>query len=490
MGDESAGSADGVEQHEVIIIGAGVCGIYMLHRMLAAGVDATVLEAGEGPGGTWYWNRYPGARFDSESYSYGYSFDEEILEEWNWTEHFAAQPETLRYLNFVVDKLNLRNHMQFGCKVVSAAFDESASGWDILLEDGRRLRATFLITAIGMLSAATLPRIEGVERFEGLSFHTYYWPQEPVELEGKRVAVIGTGATGVQVIAEIADKVADLTVYQRRPNWCAPLNNSTISPEEMAEIRSRYDEIFQKISETPGSFLHGPDYRAFDEVSEEERHEGLMECLQTFTRIWHERKGREPSFDLISLLQRDPNTRDMVERPMEYLGNLMLLIVGGNDTTRNSATGGVLALNQNPVEYDKLRANPGLIPGMVSEIIRWQTPLAHMRRTATCDTEFKGKKIRKGDKVVLWYLSANRDESVIENPDQFIIDRKNPRHHIAFGFGVHRCMGNRLAEMQLRILWEEIMQRFRMVEVMGEPERVVSNFVRGYKSLPVRLHAL
>ena len=226
------------------------------------------------------------------------------------------------------------------------------------------------------------------------------------------------------------------------------------------------------------------------EVSEEERHEGLMECLQTFTRIWHERKGREPSFDLISLLQRDPNTRDMVERPMEYLGNLMLLIVGGNDTTRNSATGGVLALNQNPVEYDKLRANPGLIPGMVSEIIRWQTPLAHMRRTATCDTEFKGKKIRKGDKVVLWYLSANRDESVIENPDQFIIDRKNPRHHIAFGFGVHRCMGNRLAEMQLRILWEEIMQRFRMVEVMGEPERVVSNFVRGYKSLPVRLHAL
>ena len=226
------------------------------------------------------------------------------------------------------------------------------------------------------------------------------------------------------------------------------------------------------------------------ELSQEEATAGLMDCLQTFTRIWHERKGREPSFDLISLLQRDPNTADMVDRPMEFLGNLMLLIVGGNDTTRNSATGGVLALNQNPGEYDKLRANHGLIPGMVSEIIRWQTPLAHMRRLATRDTEFRGKQIRKGQKVVLWYISGNRDESAIEKADEFIIDRKNPRHHISFGFGIHRCMGNRLAEMQLRILWEEIMRRFRMVEVVGEPERVRSNFVRGYKTLPVRLHPL
>ena len=260
-----------VEQHEVVIIGAGVCGIYMLHRLLELGVDATVLEAGEGPGGTWYWNRYPGARFDSESYSYGYSFNEEILEEWNWSEHFAAQPETLSYLNFVVDKLDLRGHMQFGCKVEAAAFDEEAATWTVTLDSGRRFSCRFLITAIGMLSAATLPRIEGVERFKGQAFHTYYWPHEPVELEGKRVAVIGTGATGVQVIGEIADKVGDLTVYQRRPNWCAPLNNSPISEEEMAQIKAHYDEIFQQMSETPGSFLHGPDYRAFEEVSEEDR---------------------------------------------------------------------------------------------------------------------------------------------------------------------------------------------------------------------------
>jgi cytochrome P450 len=226
------------------------------------------------------------------------------------------------------------------------------------------------------------------------------------------------------------------------------------------------------------------------DVDHEERIAGLNDCLQTFTQLWNERSGGEDSFDLISLLQRDPNTADLVDRPMEFLGNILLLIVGGNDTTRNSATGGVLALNQNPAEYDKLRANPGLIPGMVSEIIRWQTPLAHMRRTATRDVEFKGKQIKKGDKVVMWYLSGNHDDTAIENANDFIIDRANPRHHVSFGFGIHRCMGNRLAEMQLRILWEEIMQRFSFVEVLAEPERVRSNLVRGYKSLPVRLHAL
>ena len=225
------------------------------------------------------------------------------------------------------------------------------------------------------------------------------------------------------------------------------------------------------------------------DVDPDERLAGLHDCLDTFTRIWHERKddGVE-SMDLIRLLQRDPSTANMVDDPMEYLGNLALLIVGGNDTTRNSATGGVLALNQNPAEYDKLRADPSLIPSMVSEIIRWQTPLMHMRRTASRDVEFQGKQIKKGDKVVMWYVSGNRDETAIDNADQFIIDRDNPRHHISFGFGVHRCMGNRLAEMQLRILWEEIMERFEFVEVVGETERVSSNFVRGYTDLPVRVH--
>ena len=217
----------------------------------------------------------------------------------------------------------------------------------------------------------------------------------------------------------------------------------------------------------------------------------LLDCLQVFTQLWHERKGQDNgAFDLISLLQRDPSTENMVDNPMEYLGNLMLLIVGGNDTTRNSATGGVVALNQFPGEYDKLRANHALIPSMVSEIIRWQTPLAHMRRRATRDLDFGGQQIKKDDKVVMWYLSGNRDETAIENADQFIIDRENPRHHISFGFGVHRCMGNRLAEMQLRILWEEIMARFSAVEVVSKPTRILSNFVHGYETLEVRVHPL
>ena len=257
--------------HEVIIIGAGVSGIYQLYRLLEMGIDVTVLEGGDAPGGTWYWNRYPGCRFDSESYTYGYSFSKELLEEWNWSEHFSGQPETLRYLNHVVDKFDLSKHMQFGCKVKSAAFDDEASTWTLTLEDGRTISTRFLLTAIGMLSAPTMPTIEGVEDFKGEAFHTYFWPQEHVDLKGKKVGVIGTGATAVQLIAEIADKVDELTIFQRRPNWCAPLNNSKIDEKEMAEIKSNYDEIFQKCHDTPGGFIHGPDRRKFNEVEESER---------------------------------------------------------------------------------------------------------------------------------------------------------------------------------------------------------------------------
>jgi cytochrome P450 len=218
----------------------------------------------------------------------------------------------------------------------------------------------------------------------------------------------------------------------------------------------------------------------------EQRREELLECLEYFTRLWNERVNSEPGNDLISMLAHGKETRHM--QPMEFLGNLILLIVGGNDTTRNSISGGVLALNQHPGEYQKLRDNPDLIPKMVPEIIRWQTPLAYMRRTALVDTELGGKQIKAGDKVIMWYVSGNRDGAVIDNPDAFVIDRPNARHHLSFGFGIHRCMGNRLAEMQLRVVWEEILKRFHTVEVVGEPERTYSSFVKGYTHLPVQVH--
>ncbi len=233
-----------------------------------------------------------------------------------------------------------------------------------------------------------------------------------------------------------------------------------------------------------------PEMTGGEGITEEYRREEMGKCLAYFTRLWHEREHQPPKFDLVSMLIHGESTKGMINKPMEFLGNLMLLIIGGNDTTRNSISGGVVALNQNPSEYQKLRDHPELIPNMVSEIIRWQTPLSHMRRTANFDTELGGQQIRKGDKVVMWYASGNRDAEKIDRPDEFIIDRPNARQHLSFGFGIHRCMGNRLAEMQLRVVWEEILQRFNSVELVGEPVRVRSNFVRGYSQLPVRVHPL
>ncbi len=221
--------------------------------------------------------------------------------------------------------------------------------------------------------------------------------------------------------------------------------------------------------------------------SEEEREQQLWECADYFMRLWNERVNAEPGNDLISMLAHGESTRNMDRK--EFLGNLILLIVGGNDTTRNSITGGVVALNENPGEIKKLKANPDLIPNMVSEIIRWQTPLAHMRRTALQDAELGGKRIKKGDKVVMWYVSGNRDEEAIPRANEFLIDRPRARQHLSFGFGIHRCVGNRLAELQLKIVWEEIMKRDMIPEVVGEPERVYSNFVKGYAKLPVRIPA-
>jgi cation diffusion facilitator CzcD-associated flavoprotein CzcO len=264
--------------YDAIIVGAGISGLYQLYRLRELGMRVRVLEAGTGVGGTWYWNRYPGARFDSESYSYGYSFSQELLDEWHWTEHFSPQPETLRYLNFVADKFDLRRDIQFKSRVTAAHYKEETRSWELSLEDGNRYSTRFLITAIGPLSAPTMPRIEGVETFKGQSCHTARWPHEGVSFEGKRVAVIGTGATGVQTIQEVAKTVGQLTVFQRTPNWCAPLHNGKISEEEMREIRAGYPEMFKRCLETFACFLHTPDPRGTHEVTPEER-EAFFEKL-------------------------------------------------------------------------------------------------------------------------------------------------------------------------------------------------------------------
>jgi cation diffusion facilitator CzcD-associated flavoprotein CzcO len=264
-------STETATDFDAIVIGAGVSGLYQLYKLRELGLKVRVFETGTGVGGTWYWNRYPGARFDSESWTYGYSFSQDLLDEWDWEEHFAGQPETERYLNYVADKFDLHRDIQFKSRVTAAHYQEATRSWAVTLEDGRRYTTRLLITAIGVLSAATMPRISGVETFQGQSCHTHYWPKEPVRFEGKRVAVIGTGATGVQTITEVAKTVGYLTVFQRTPQWCAPLHNAKIGKEEMSGIRANYPEIFARCQQTYGCFIHATDPRATHEVTQEER---------------------------------------------------------------------------------------------------------------------------------------------------------------------------------------------------------------------------
>ena len=258
---------------DAIVIGAGISGMYQLYRLRELGLRVRVFERGTGVGGTWYWNRYPGARFDSESYSYGYSFSQELLDEWDWSERFASQPEILRYLQYVADKFDLRRDIQFSSDVKSADFDDGTRCWEVRLEDGTCYTSRFLIAGVGILSQPTLPKIEGIEDFRGQSFHTSRWPHTPVKFAGKKVGVIGTGATGIQTIQEVAKNVGHLTVFQLRPEWCAPLHNSKIEPDEMEAIRANYDDMFEHCTQTAAGFIHDVDPRNTFDVPEEERYE-------------------------------------------------------------------------------------------------------------------------------------------------------------------------------------------------------------------------
>ena len=309
VSQNTATAGETAEFREAIVVGAGMCGLYQLHRLLEEGVDAIGIDRNADVGGTWFNNRYPGCRFDSESYTYGFSFSEELLEGWHWKERFSGQPENYKYTRYVTEKLGLRKHIRFNTAVESAHFDEDNTTWNLTLSDGRSISCQFLFLALGGLSQKTLPRVPGIEDFEGPSFHTIDWPHEPLELKGKKVAVVGTGASGVQVIQTIAEEVDELYVFQRRPNWCAPLNNSVIDDEEMAEIRSRYPEIFETCLHTPGGFEHVPDRRGFYEVSREERLElwnrlydgpGFGIWLQNFVEIFTDEKANAEFSEFIA----------------------------------------------------------------------------------------------------------------------------------------------------------------------------------------------
>jgi cation diffusion facilitator CzcD-associated flavoprotein CzcO len=270
-----------LESFDAIVIGAGVSGLYQLYRLRELGLKVRCLEDGAGVGGTWYWNRYPGCRFDSESESYGYSFSKELLQEWDWKEHYSGQPENERYLNYVADKFDLRRDIQFNSHVTSAIFDEATNQWEVGLESAQRMRAQFLVAAVGILSARNIPAFEGIDTFKGMSYHTSRWPKEKVDFTGKRVAVIGTGATAVQMIPIIAKEVGHLTVFQRTPNYCAPLRNSLVDEETQQRFKATYPEIHKRIRETSGGFIHDFDRRKTTEVSREDR-------LALYEKLWME----------------------------------------------------------------------------------------------------------------------------------------------------------------------------------------------------------
>ncbi|MBL6689825.1 MAG: cytochrome P450 [Pseudomonadales bacterium] len=311
--------------------------------------------------------------------------------------------------------------------------------------------------------------------------------QDPPSHDDQRKTVTGVVAPGnlaklEPLIRERTIKVLDSLPDDEEFDWVDTVSIELTTlmlatlfdfPLEDRRKLTRWSDVVFAIPE-PGGVV---------ETQEEKRNE-FIECVTYFAKLWEERK-QKPGDDLVSMLVHGEATKDM--QPMEHLGNLLLLIVGGNDTTRNTMSGSVYALNKFPKEYDKLIANPALIPKMVAEVIRWQTPLSYMRRTATQDVELGGKLIKEKDQVLMWYVSGNRDEDVFENANELIIDRPNSRNHLAFGFGIHRCMGNRLAELQLRILWEEILARFEKIEVLAEPERTFSSFVKGYTYLPVKV---
>ncbi len=366
--EDTAGASPVEPDVDVLVIGAGITGIYQLYRALEEGFSAHLLEAGDGVGGTWYWNRYPGARFDSESYTYGYLFSEQLFEEWEWREHFAGQPETERYLNHVVDRFDLRRHMRLGAKVVSATFDEGSGTWSVTTADASTVRARFVVAATGVLSVPYLPDIPGRDEFAGESHHTGLWPDHQVDFAGKRVAVIGTSSSGVQVVAAVVDDVASLTVYQRTANWCTPLNNRPITDEEQVELRAGFEQLREVLNTSVHGFHHAACDRTAFEDSKAERE-------QFFETMWSSPGFTKLTSNYLDLLSNpDANAewcefiankvRGIVENPEtaerlipkdHRFGEKRPPFVAGYFEAFNRANVSLVDLNESPI----VRVTPG-----------------------------------------------------------------------------------------------------------------------------------
>ena len=362
MGASDDRSRRGVPDVDVLVVGAGITGIYQLYRAREAGFSVALLEAGGGVGGTWYWNRYPGARFDSESYTYAYLFSKDLFDEWEWQEHFAEQPETERYLNHVVDRFDLRRHMHFGVRVSSAVYDESSGAWTVSASDGNPYRTRFLIAATGVLSVPYFPDVPGRADFRGESHHTGLWPTAPVDFAGKRVAVIGTGSSGVQLIPAIAGDVASLTVYQRTANWCTPLNNAPIAPEEQARLRSDFEAICETLNTSPTGFLHLPHDRATFEDSEDERQAfyermwkspGFAKLISHYTDLLTEPAANaewcEFLVEKIRTIVKDPDTAEKLIPKGHRFGEHRPPFVTGYYEVYNNPNVSVVDLKQTPI---------------------------------------------------------------------------------------------------------------------------------------------
>ena len=347
---------------DVLVVGAGITGIYQLYRAREAGFSVQLLEAGGGVGGTWFWNRYPGARFDSESYTYGYLFSRPLFDEWEWQEHFAAQPETERYLNHVVDRFDLRRHMRFDAPVASAGFDEPAAAWTVTVTDGSMYRARFVVAATGVLSVPFVPDIPGRDEFRGEQLHTGRWPAEPVDLTGRRVAVIGTGSSGVQLVPAIADEVGSLTVYQRTANWCTPLNNRPITADEQAQLRADFEAIRETLNTSAHGFLHEAHDRGAFADSDEERHAfyermwaspGFSKLTSNYADLLFDEAANDTWCEFLAAkirsIVRDPGTAEKLIPKDHRFGEHRPPLVTGYYETFNAPNVSLVDTRQTPI---------------------------------------------------------------------------------------------------------------------------------------------